>query len=144
MSSRRKAFNPFYALLVVVGVLFTVTACAYGVMTVRDLRATTLPPEDAPGEALMEQVRQHGFMALMVELGALAVATVGAMATDEYWERRAARDRQQDSNRERQAAAARDAAPEPTPASEPQVAQTRTPATEREAPRTNGDPGASA
>jgi len=91
VTSASKPFNPFYALLVVVGVAFTVTACAYGVMTVRDLRATERTAPDAPGEPLMQAVRDHGFTFLMVELGLLAVTSVGAMATDDFWTRRAAR-----------------------------------------------------
>lgn len=85
-----KAFNPFYALVVLVGVAFTVTACAYGVMTVRDLRATEPVAEDAPGEPLMQWLRDNGFRALMIELGILTVTTIGAMATDDYWRRRSA------------------------------------------------------
>lgn len=91
MNADRKPFNPFYALLVLVGVAFTLTSCAYGVMTVRDMRATAPTPPDAPGEPLMEWLRQHGFTALMIEVGLLAVTSVSAMATDDYWTRRAAR-----------------------------------------------------
>ena len=91
MSSDRKPFNPFYVMLVLVGVAFTVTACAYGVMTVRDLRATAPTPPDAAGEPLMALLREYGFTLLMVEIGLLAASSVGAMATDDYWTRRAAR-----------------------------------------------------
>jgi len=91
VTSDRKPFNPCYALLVLVGVAFSVTACAYGVMTVRDMRATAPTPPDAPGEPLMQWLREHGVTALMIEVGLLAVTSVGAMATDDYWTRRAAR-----------------------------------------------------
>ena len=37
MSLRQTFSNPFYFLLMVAGVIFCVTACAYGVMTVRGL-----------------------------------------------------------------------------------------------------------
>lgn len=88
MNSPRKSFNPFYVGVVIAGVAFTVTACAYGVMTVRDLRATEPVAADAPGEPLMQWLRDHGFTALMIELGVLTVMSVGAMATDSYWTRR--------------------------------------------------------
>lgn len=90
MSAIRKAFNPFYVLLVIVGVAFTVTACAYGVMTVRDMRATEPTPRDAPGEPLMALLRERGGTVLMVQIAILAVASIGAMATDDYWRRREA------------------------------------------------------
>ena len=91
MGTTRKPFNPFYALLLVVGVAFTVTACAYGVMTVRDMHATEPVAGDAPGEPLLDLLRQRGGMILAIELGILTISAVGAMATDDYWQRRAAR-----------------------------------------------------
>jgi uncharacterized membrane protein len=84
-----KLTNPFYPLLVVVGIVFCITACAYGVMTVRGLR-----PEDAlagtteSGRQLMEWIDVHGFKLMMIELGLLAVTTVAAIMTDEYWEKK--------------------------------------------------------
>lgn len=91
MEARRKPFNPFYFLLVIAGVVFTLTACAYGVMTVRDLRATAPPAADEPGGPLLDLLRRRGFEILMAEIGVLAVTTVGAMGTDDYWRRRAVR-----------------------------------------------------
>lgn len=83
MSPRKKIVNPFYVLVVIVGIAFTVTACAYGVMTVRGLR-----PElsaDGSGESLMTFLDQHGFRLMLIELGALAVFSVAAMITDSLW-----------------------------------------------------------
>jgi hypothetical protein len=92
-----KPFNPFYLLLLVVGTLFAVTACAYGVMTVQMLRmgqvgltgAESLPPAEGAGLALLTFLDLHGFQLLMWELGALAVATIAAIGTDEFWTYRA-------------------------------------------------------
>ena len=83
MTPRKKIVNPFYVLVVIVGVVFTVTACAYGVMTVRGLR-----PElsaDGSGEGLMTFLDQHGFRLMLIELGVLAVCSVAAMVTDAMW-----------------------------------------------------------
>lgn len=80
----RKGFNPFYALLVVVGVVFAVTATAYGVMTVRKLRH----PQEPNPHPLIEALDEHGAYLLMGELAVLAAASVAAMATDSFWIRR--------------------------------------------------------
>lgn len=83
--AERKSSNPFYGLLVVVGVVFTVTACAYGVMTVRGLK----PDEtEATPSGLMTFLDRHGMPLLMGELGVLALTTFLAMATDDFWSRR--------------------------------------------------------
>lgn len=80
-----KGFNPFYSLLVVVGVVFAMTACAYGVMTVRKLRS----PQQPDPHPLVEALDEHGFTVLMTELAVLATMTFAAMGTDSYWIRRA-------------------------------------------------------
>ena len=88
MNQRRKSPNPFYWLLVPVGVLFVITACAYTVMAVT-LQAPTLNGPKAP-HPLVQFIEAYGFALLMGELAALAVFTVGAIATDDYWEKRMA------------------------------------------------------
>lgn len=89
MQTTRAAANPFYVLLVAVGVLFVITACAYGLMTLRGIE----PAESVPGEPhqLMELMDRHGFTLLMVELGVLALATFAAIGTDHWWTARQAR-----------------------------------------------------
>jgi len=79
-----KPTNPFYALLLVVGVVFAITACAYCVMTVRGLD----PRADEVG--LMGVLSEHGLIMLVVELVALGILTFAAIGTDDYWTRRAA------------------------------------------------------
>lgn len=87
MPKPRQSANPFYALLLVVGITFALTACAYFVMALRG--ANPGPP--LPAHGLMALLENHGLLILMSELGLLSVATLGAMLTDEYWMRRATR-----------------------------------------------------
>jgi hypothetical protein len=89
--ARKKTFNPFYLLLVVVGTAFVITASAYGVMATRALR----PPRVAAGaeppkSSLLTFMEEHGEKLLVGELLVLAIATVGAISTDGYWAKRAA------------------------------------------------------
>lgn len=100
----KKGFNPFYVLLVVVGTVFCLTACAYGLMAMRalrpdrahDLRATAGSSASADGAArpgphqLLTYMERNGEKLLLVELAVLTVATFAAMGTDSYWIRRAA------------------------------------------------------
>jgi hypothetical protein len=88
--TRKKPVNPFYLLLVVAGVAFAVTACAYGVTAMRALRSDPA----AKGRALEENeltrfMSQHGNTLLVGELLVLGAATVAAISTDGYWSRRA-------------------------------------------------------
>jgi hypothetical protein len=91
------AFNPFYALLLVAGVVFAITACAYGVMAARFVEPAAASTPSSSGQGLLNFLDRHGFTLLLVELLVLAAATFAAIGTDEYWTRRAAsRSRQSD------------------------------------------------
>lgn len=81
--AERKTFNPFYFLLVVTGVVFCLTACTYGVLTVRGLHPEA--PESEFG--LLAWMDHYGSGLMLVELAALAVFTFAAMGTDSFWER---------------------------------------------------------
>lgn len=86
----KKPVNPFYLLLVLAGAAFSVSACAYGVMTFRELNASYRPRVAAAEEhPLMGWFRTNGERLLIGELIVLAIGTVGAIATDGYWSRRA-------------------------------------------------------
>jgi len=87
--SAKKAFNPFYPLLVIAGVAFATTACAYGVMTVKMLQPAGAAEVRQAGGGLLFFMDQHGLTLLLSELGALAVLTVAAIGTDDFWTRRA-------------------------------------------------------
>ena len=79
-----KIVNPFYAALVVVGLAFALTTCAYTVMSFREL--DPFAPEEQGLNALM---KSHGLLILLIELGLLSVLTVAAIGSDDYWTRRA-------------------------------------------------------
>jgi hypothetical protein len=118
MPKKKSRTNPFYVLLVIFGVAFSLTACAYGVMAFRavhgadvagfekrsaidgrwtgtsdpasDRPASNLPAADTPaGKSLLTFLDDHGAQLLGIELALLAVATFGAIGTDGYWNRAA-------------------------------------------------------
>lgn len=80
----KEPFNPFYTLVLPVGVVFTLTACAYGWMVFLDSRRydPTVPSVDS--NALLGFLDQHGLLLIVVELAVLGAATVGALAWDQY------------------------------------------------------------
>jgi flagellar basal body-associated protein FliL len=93
----RQRINPFYILLVMIGIAFTITACAYFVMALRGNGSTTLrlrpsaesvatsTSEVRTPQPLMEFMDRHGMTLLVAELALLAVATCGAISTDSWW-----------------------------------------------------------
>lgn len=93
MAKNKKRVNPFYVLLVLAGIAFAITACAYGVMAVRQLHAgdyplsaTTLAAQGVETDAgLVRFMDQHGARLMFVELAVLGLATVAAMGTDRVW-----------------------------------------------------------
>jgi hypothetical protein len=87
MAKRRPFANPFYALLLVVGVAFLLTATSYGVMAFRDVRGHGA---EESGSGLMTFLDRHGGVLLAAELAVLVVVSLLAMATDGYWTRREA------------------------------------------------------
>ena len=86
-SKERKKKNPFYTLLIWVGILFAVTATSYGVMTVSFLRASEEITEASGPEdnyhPLLHFLDENGFDLMLAELGMLGVLTFAAIAYDE-------------------------------------------------------------
>ena len=82
--------NPFYALLVVAGIAFSITAFAYGVMAFRAVSPQGRA-DRADNHPLLKFLERRGAELLMAEIGVLAIATFAAMATDDYWTRRSNR-----------------------------------------------------
>lgn len=64
-------------------------------MTLKGRDGGVGPHDDPSSRHFVEVVDQYGFAAMMIELGVLAVATFAAIATDEYWTRRAVLDSRQ-------------------------------------------------
>jgi len=83
----QSGFNPFYGLLILAGVAFCITACAYGVMVFLETQPSAAD-RGAAGHPLLEFLARHGVKLLTVELVVLGVATFGAIGTDGYWTRR--------------------------------------------------------
>ena len=83
----KKSLNPFYILLIPVGLVFVVTAFAYGFMAFQAVNAVRAEAGRHAGHPLFQWLRVYGDMALLVELAVLAVLTVGAIATDRYWDK---------------------------------------------------------
>ncbi len=87
----QKVVNPFYVLLMVVGLVFSITACAYGVMVVKLARPDEQAIETPPDSGMVAWMDEYGTTLLLAELAALAVTTTAAIGTDDYWTQRAAR-----------------------------------------------------
>jgi hypothetical protein len=90
MAKPKEPFNPFYPVLVAAGIVFLITACAYGVMAFRDVRAAA-SMETTPN-ALMLLMQDHGGKLLGGELVVLALSSFAAMGVDQYRSRDAARE----------------------------------------------------
>lgn len=93
MPKKKSGFNPFYVLLVLLGIAFTVTACAYGVMAFKATRSDDALAGAPSGAAMLTYLDQHGGELMALELALLAVCTFAAMSTDRYWIRRDADER---------------------------------------------------
>lgn len=78
---RKGPQNPFYVVLGVVGFLFTITAASSCLTVLRGVRRETAGAAKTPLETLMDR---HGTALMAGQLAVLAVATVGAVALDEY------------------------------------------------------------
>ena len=88
----KKSANLFYLALVVLGVLFAVTASAYGVMMLVSIREGGMAMTGTPlveQHPMMKFMDQYGFQLMLWEIGLLSVATVLAITTDTLRERRA-------------------------------------------------------
>ena len=81
MSRAKQPANPFYVLLVVVGIVFSLTACLYGVVTVRALKSGPAAAAEGPSGSL-EWLDRNAVAIFGVELAVLAACTIGAIALD--------------------------------------------------------------
>jgi hypothetical protein len=83
--TQKKWKNPFYLLLIPVGALFCITGFAYGFMAFQEANAGRAVVERTANHPLFQWLQAHGSTALLSELAALAVLTVGAIGTDHLW-----------------------------------------------------------
>ncbi len=88
MAKSKEPINPFYLLVLVVGVAFLITACGYGAMSYRAIAPRA--GQAAVPHPLMTFLDRHGMQFMAVELVALGAATFGAMWLDRF---RSLRDR---------------------------------------------------
>ena len=94
MAKTKEPVNPFYVLLAFVGVVFLITAFAYGTMAWR----ATQPVRQQAREQAMAQAEhpltkfldRHGIELLTWELVALGITTAAAMGLDQRRSRLAA------------------------------------------------------
>ena len=89
--------NPFYAILGIVGFLFTITATSYCLFVLRGVRPESLSTAPHALERLMDR---HGVTLLAGQLAVLAIATVGAVAMDHFEGERQSRIRAADLKRQ--------------------------------------------
>jgi hypothetical protein len=80
VAKAKEPFNPFYALVVLLGVAFAVTTLAYGTMAYRATAPAAAEKDQGPG--MMTLVDRYGVPTMGVELGLLGAATFGAMWLD--------------------------------------------------------------
>jgi hypothetical protein len=78
----REPFNPFYALVIVLGVAFAVTTFAYGTMAYRAIAPAAAEIDRGPG--MMGLVDRYGVRTMGVELGLLGGASFAAMWLDRF------------------------------------------------------------
>jgi hypothetical protein len=83
--SLKKWKNPFYTLLIPVGMMFVITVFAYGFMAFMEVNATNLEAREQAGHPLFTWLDMHGTQLVLWELAVLGVLTVGAIATDGWW-----------------------------------------------------------
>ena len=95
MAQRRQPMKPFYVLLIVTGLAFAITACGFGVMTFTDVQGPGIlgvtgnaAADSGKEHPLFRFLDQYGMQLMLVELALLAVATVGCIAADTWYERR--------------------------------------------------------
>ena len=89
MAKQKRTRNPFYFLLVPVGVAFVVTAFSFGIMAFQQSSPGSYSLDGKVG--LMPMMDRHGLTILGVEVALIALFSCGAIATDEYWQRRDAK-----------------------------------------------------
>ncbi len=79
----REPRNPLYFLLLLVGVLFVITALAYAIVPVLEQKAVEAGEPPPPSE-FRDALRQDGWRWLLGEVGVLIVVGIASMMLDRY------------------------------------------------------------
>ncbi len=90
--------NPFYTLLIPVGMAFVVTVFAYGFMAFLAVNGTIIEATSQANHPLFAWLDRHGTQLVLWELAVLGVLTFGAIATDSWWLRESAKDHAPDES----------------------------------------------
>jgi hypothetical protein len=77
---KTKKINPFYPLLILVGIIFFISATSYGVMAIRETSGTETTANQT---GLLGFMNQYGDWLLIIEVLLLGFLTVAAIGTDE-------------------------------------------------------------
>jgi hypothetical protein len=83
--SLKKWKNPFYTLLIPVGMAFVITVFAYGFMAFVEINATNPEAREHTHHQMATWLNAHGTRLVLWELGVMGVLTVGAICTDNWW-----------------------------------------------------------
>lgn len=83
MSPPAEPRNPFYLLLLVVGVIFVLTVLAVAVVPVLEQKAREAGQEPPPSP-FRDSLREDGWKWLLVEVAALIVAGLASMGLDRW------------------------------------------------------------
>ena len=91
MAKPREPINPFYVASGILGVAFTLTACAYGVLMLQANRGMMRSDSIGQEHPLLSLLNTHGVAILAVEVLLLGFVSVAAIVLDHYRGRRAIR-----------------------------------------------------
>jgi uncharacterized membrane protein len=88
MNQTEEPRNPLYLLLLVIGVIFILTALAYAVVPVLEQKALEMGQE-VPPSPLRDSLRERGWRWVLYEVAALVVVGLASMGLDRYrrWQR---------------------------------------------------------
>lgn len=83
MASPPEPRNPFYLLLLIVGLVFIVTVLAYAVIPVLEEKAKDAG-EMPPPSLFRDALRQDGWKLVLAEVGLLVILGLASMGLDRY------------------------------------------------------------
>jgi len=91
MSQTEEPRNPLYLLLLVIGLVFVLTALAYAVVPVLEQKAREMGQE-VPPSPFRDALREHGWRWVLYEVAALVLVGLLSMGLDRYrrWRRESA------------------------------------------------------